>query len=586
MTPPRRAEFELALPLVAVALVVVLVVPLPTYVLDGLLASSLALGLAIVTAALRAPEGKALTVFPSALLLTTVFRLATDVAAARLILARGDAGEVIRAFGRLVMAGDAVTGAVLFVILTAVQYIVVTRGAERVAEVAARFTLDALPGRQLAIDADLRAGVITRDEARRRRDALDRESQFHGAMDGAARFIRGDALAAIVIVAAELVGGASLGVARRGMGVGDALARYGLLAVGQGLVAQVPALMVAVAAGVLVTRVAGAGERRSLGGDLAAQLFAGPWTLGVAAVALLALALVPGMPAGAFAVVGAALALVAWWRRRRGGGAVEPAAKFVVECDALDARAVSEVRKRVMDDLGVAMPELGAAKGGGRCALVRDGVPWARGEVVDDASARRWLEKALRANAWRFVGVQETRDALDRLAQEAPALVQEAAPAVVSVVALAEVLRGLVREGVSVRNLRDILEAIVRGGDASVALLVERARVALRAEITWRYAPQGALRAWHVAAEIEEAVRDAVARGRGEETMPPDLEADVVTAVRAALGDEREGVILVRPDVRRYVRAMLASELPGVVVLAYTELEPTVEIEWRGWIRP
>jgi type III secretion protein V len=237
------------------------------------------------------------------LLLTTLFRLSLSVASTRLILLQANAGEVIRAFGTFVVRGNYIVGAVVFLVLTLIQFIVIAKGSERVAEVGARFALDAMPGKQMAIDAELRSGTIDGSEARRRRRQLSRESQFYGAMDGAMKFVKGDVVASLVILVVNILGGLGIGVGIKGMSIVDALKRYGLLTIGDGLVTQIPALVLSTAAGVLVTRVASEEADTPLGEELARQLLGVPKALQVAAVFVLLLAAVPGLPAAPFLVI-------------------------------------------------------------------------------------------------------------------------------------------------------------------------------------------------------------------------------------------------------------------------------------------
>ncbi|MGZ6140355.1 MAG: FHIPEP family type III secretion protein, partial [Myxococcaceae bacterium] len=306
---------ELVLPCLVAAILGALVVPLPTWLLDLGLALNLVAAAALLVAALRAGGPLELSAFPTLLLVTTLFRLALNVSSTRLALADGHAGAIIQAFGEFVVRGDYVVGGVVFAVVTLVQFLVVAKGAERVSEVAARFTLDAMPGKQMAIDADLRAGLIDQTAARERRRALERESQMFGAMDGAMKFVKGDVLAGLVIVLVNLVGGVLVGVLQRGLEGQEALARYALIAIGDGLVSQVPSLCIAVAAGLVVTRVTPGEEGQGLGEDIGLQLLGSrgaPWLLaGVAG----ALALVPGMPRGTFVSLGLALLCLGhWWR--------------------------------------------------------------------------------------------------------------------------------------------------------------------------------------------------------------------------------------------------------------------------------
>ena len=244
------------LALLVISIVAMMIVPLPTWLLDILIATNLSAAVAILLVVLYVPDALAIATFPTLLLLTTLYRLALNVSSARLILLQANAGEIIHAFGSFVVRGNYVVGAVVFLILTVIQFVVIAKGGERVAEVGARFVLDAMPGKQMAIDAELRAGTIDGMEARKRRRSLSRESQFYGSMDGAMKFVKGDVIASLVITAINILGGLAIGVAQRGMPVAGALKRYGLLTIGDGLVSQIPALVLSTAAGVLVTRTA------------------------------------------------------------------------------------------------------------------------------------------------------------------------------------------------------------------------------------------------------------------------------------------------------------------------------------------
>ena len=284
---------DVMLALGVVMIVMMMIIPLPPFLLDLLLALNMTLSLSIVMISIYNVEPLQFSVFPSLLLVTTLFRLALNVSATRLILLQGYAGEVILAFGSFVVGGNAVVGFIVFIILILIQFIVITKGAERVAEVAARFTLDAMPGKQMAIDADLNAGLINDNEARTRRRNIQREADFYGAMDGASKFVKGDAIAAIVIIVVNILGGFIIGMVQRDMSILQALQTYTLLTVGEGLVNQIPALLVSTATGLVVTRAA---SENNLGHDIAAQLLAYPRVFFLVAAVLAVLSAVPGLP--------------------------------------------------------------------------------------------------------------------------------------------------------------------------------------------------------------------------------------------------------------------------------------------------
>lgn len=650
--------------LAVLGVVLLLVAPLPPALLDALLAVNLAGAAAILVTTLFARSPLGFASFPTLLLLTTLFRLALNVSSTRLVLSRGEAGRIIEAFGKVVVQGNAVVGAVIFAILTLVQLLVVAKGAERVAEVAARFTLDALPGKQMAIDAELRAGAIDEAGARGRRRALERESQLYGAMDGALKFVKGDAIAGIAIVLVNVVGGLAAG-ALRGMDLASAARRYALLAIGDGLVSQIPALLVAVSAGVAVTRVAAEDEERSLRAEIGRQLLAEPGALAAVAALCGGLALAPGLPALPFLALAAAAGLAAFRvaasRRSQVGeppaaaaGAgtalaapVGPSSPVVLElsgdllalareADGRFAReGLSAVREQLWSELGVRVPAIDVRPGAlapGAWSLLVDEVPAGAGvapasEAValvppdelalvgieaaperdpltgravslvharDAARAAKLgavrgpLDRVLAEVLWalarsahQLVGVQEAQTLLDGLEPTAPALVREVARQLPPAT-LAEVLRRLVEEGVSVRPLRTILEALLEvGADRRPATLAEAARRALRRHIGHRCAGAGPLAALLLDPRAEEAVRGALA---GEVLA---LDPAVAAALLDALAEQVRGldaapVVLVSPDVRRALRGLLAPRFPRVSVLAYEELPPELPVRPLG----
>src|SRR5687768_4290853 len=283
--------------------VLLLIFPVPPVVLDLLLTISIALSLLILLVILYVEEPADFTGFPTLLLFITLFRLALNVASTRLILLDGYAGHLIEAFGNFVVRGNYIVGLVVFFILVLINFIVITKGAGRIAEVAARFTLDAMPGKQMAIDAELSAGVITEGEARTRRKKVEQEADFYGAMDGASKFVRGDAIAAILITLINILGGFGIGVMQRGLSVTESLQRFTLLSIGDGLVSQVPALITSVAAGMLVTRAA---SKAKLSDEIQKQLFFYPRALAILAAMLIVMSFVPGLPMFPFLSLGVA----------------------------------------------------------------------------------------------------------------------------------------------------------------------------------------------------------------------------------------------------------------------------------------
>lgn len=292
-----------------ITIVIMMIIPLPTMLLDLLLCMNITLALVIVMVSIYNVEALDFSVFPSLLLVTTLFRLALNVSSTRLILLEGYAGEVITAFGNFVVGGNAVVGFIVFIILIIIQFIVITKGSERVAEVSARFTLDAMPGKQMAIDADLNQGAITDQEAKKRREKIQHEADFYGAMDGASKFVKGDAMAAIIIIVINIVGGFVVGMVQRNLSVTQALQQYTLLTVGEGLVNQIPALLISTATGIIVTRAA---SESDLGHDLVSQIFRNSRIFMIASGVLLLLAAVPGLPGLPFICLSGMSGLIAY----------------------------------------------------------------------------------------------------------------------------------------------------------------------------------------------------------------------------------------------------------------------------------
>jgi type III secretion protein V len=622
-----------------------MIVPLPTWLLDVLLATNLSLSVAILLVVLYVPDALAIATFPTVLLLTTLFRLALNVSSSRLILLQANAGDVIKAFGGFVVRGNYVVGAVVFLILTVIQFIVIAKGSERVAEVAARFVLDAMPGKQMAIDAEVRSGTIDGNEARRRRRQLSRESQFYGSMDGAIKFVKGDVIASLVITVVNILGGLAIGVGQKGMPAVDALKRYGLLTIGDGLVSQIPALVLSTAAGVLVTRVASEEPDTPLGEELAGQLFGMPKALKVAAVFVVLLAIVPGLPALPFLVIAAALFFVARARGRqmakddqrdateprpvatgaRRSGAETSFVPMVVpwsvevsedlavllesgtnedgtERDSLRG-AVLDLRDRLFGDLGIPLPppRVRAVKGlPARSAVVSLFEVPARvvpvPEGLNDAQAvvavTEVAAELLRARGADFLGLAETQRLLDALEQFAPATVRNVVPKPVTLTLLTDVLRRLVEERVSIRDLRAILEALatVATTEKDPLNLTELVRAQLRRALTFRLT-RGANHLGVVLIDpiIEDTVRRAVTRTPAGAflTLAPAAARDVVASLRRAVTEASTAqgapsatgtVFLTQPDIRRFVRKLVESDLPDATVVSFAELLPEVAL--------
>ena len=324
----RNSDVVLAVSVMGI--IAMMVIPLPPPLIDLLVATNIAVAVTVLLIAMYTRDVLAFSVFPSLLLLVTLFRLGINVSSTRMILLQADAGKIIESFGNFVVGGSVVVGIVVFLILLVIQFVVITNGAGRVAEVAARFTLDAMPGKQMSIDADLNAGIITESEARERRERITQEADFYGAMDGASKFVKGDAIAGLVIVAINLVGGIAIGTMQNGLSPGDAVSTYSLLTVGDGLVSQIPALLISTATGLVVTRAA---SDEHLGADIGHQLFSSPRALFIVAAVLGAFGAVPGLPRFPFFVVAATMAVAGYLVRER----------LRTEAEQVEAAAEAEV---------------------------------------------------------------------------------------------------------------------------------------------------------------------------------------------------------------------------------------------------
>lgn len=291
---------DIVLAVIIVAIIFMMILPLPTWLIDMLIGLNMTASAVLLMVAMYLPSPLAFSSFPSVLLITTLFRLAISIATTRLILLQADAGHIIFTFGNFVVGGNLVVGLVVFLILTIVQFVVITKGSERVAEVAARFSLDAMPGKQMSIDGDMRAGSINMEEAKVRRSLVEKESQLYGAMDGAMKFVKGDAIAGLIIVAVNLLGGLIIGTMQRGMTASDAMRIYSVLTIGDGLIAQIPALFISICAGIIVTRVQTGDGPSNVGTDIGNQVLSQPRALLIAAVVALGMAVIPGMPTAIF----------------------------------------------------------------------------------------------------------------------------------------------------------------------------------------------------------------------------------------------------------------------------------------------
>ena len=653
-----------------------MVLPLPAALLDVLLAFSLALAIGVFLTALFIEEALEFSAFPAIVLVATLLRLSLNVATTRRILLHGTegpgaAGHVVEAFGRFVVEGNILVGLVVFLILAVINFVVITKGAGRVAEVAARFTLDAMPGKQMAIDADLSSGALDADSARKRRKDLEREADFFGAMDGASKFVHGDAIAGLLIAAINLVGGLVMGLIA-GMEIAQAGETFSVLSVGDALSSQIPALLISAAAGIVVTRGA---TREPIGRAFSEQLLGRRRSVLMTAGILTLLALMPGMPAAPCLLIAGALVLAARnisktptagttattpssTSDRKRSPAEEVDAALSVEMLTLEVGyelvgiveasrggtlldRVASLRQQIARDLGLVIPpvhvcdNLSLAPGGyrvlvqgneigqGQCRAGRllavdpsGASPPLDGErttdptfgmpawwivqrdkelaealgytVVDHATIlATHLGEMLRANAHRLLGRQEVQHLLDVLARSTPRLVDDVIPGLLSLGDLLRVLRNLTREGISIRDMRTILEALAElaGQTKDPEQLTELVRERLAPHITSRFKnTDGTVAAMTLDSRLEEVLRRSlreIASGTGGALDPALLRA-VVQAAERGLGSfhaqQATPLLVTPPDLRRYVRAIFEWKLPQLTVVSFREIEPTATL--------
>ena len=617
---------DVVLALLVVAIIALMILPLPTLMVDALVAVNITIGVLLVLMGIYVSSALQFSSFPSVLLISTLFRLALSVATTRMILLNGDAGHIIDTFGKLVAGGNLVVGLVVFLIITVVQFLVIAKGAERVAEVGARFTLDAMPGKQLSIDSDLRSGLIDKHEARAKRRELELESKLHGSMDGAMKFVKGDSIAGIVIILVNLLGGLAIGIFQLGMPAGAAMQKYSILTIGDGLVAQIPALLGAMSAGLIVTRSTDNASDRHLGDSIQKQFAAIPRVLLVAGAVALAMAFVPGFPSAVFVVIGVVLLITgsllvptlratmsrvapASFERaleRRGGGReiaptdASPAGQSVpllmhlpralagsARDDALRT-AITDVVEAFQERSGVPLPAVrfrwrAEADDGWR--LEAFDVPIAEGHwSVEEGNAPLLaaVDEALARNATQFLGIQETGQLLAATNDDYPDIVKEAVR-LVPIQNLAAIFRNLAEERVPIRNRRAILEALVQGAphEKDPAALTDFARLALARHTCYRLAPSGTLRVVALAAPLEEQLTGAIRASGGVQqlSLDPATLARVRERLAASLTAHAPDAVVASGPLRRHVRDLVAASHPGVPVLSYNELLPDLALD-------
>ncbi|TSK04528.1 MAG: flagellar biosynthesis protein FlhA [Geobacter sp.] len=672
--PKSNSDIYMAVALIGV--LALMVIPLPAFMLDIFLATNITVALVILLVCLYTVQPLDFSVFPSILLVTTLFRLALNIASTRLILLHGSegveaAGGVIKAFGQFVVGGNYVVGAVIFLILVIINFVVITKGAGRVAEVAARFTLDAMPGKQMAIDADLSNGILTDKEAKARRKKIAREADFYGSMDGASKFVRGDAVAGIMIVLVNICGGFVIGVWQKGMPLDMALQNYTLLTIGEGLVAQIPALIISTAAGVIVTRSA---DENNFGHEIAGQLLNYPKAFQVSSGVLFLFAMIPGLPHFAFFLLSGVAYLVSKMAVEKKAevedvvetqtsaeesdqiSSIRPLDMLELEVGyglvpMVDASQQGElldrirsIRKQVADRMGFIVPPIhihdnlqlkpyeynilinGAKVGGGELSgqyLAMDsggamggldgikttepvfGLPavWIKGKerekaqvsgytVVDNTTIlATHISETIKKHAHELVGRQELQQLLDSIAATLPKVVEELVPSLLSLGTVLRVVKNLLKENVSIRDLRSILETLADYGGMTKdpEMLTEFVRQSLGRYIVEQYKrDDDTLCVITLDHDIEEAIVDSVQLSEQGSylAIDPHLAQRILAAIRRnaeqfdAIG--ALPVLMASPTIRRHVKKLTERFMPNLAVISHNEIPPNIKIQSLG----
>lgn len=679
----KNSDVFLAVGLVAI--LAVMVIPLPALVIDLLLSFAIAFSMVLLLTSVYAQKALDFSVFPSLLLIATLFRLSLSIATTRKILLAGAeqgtdaAGAVIQAFGEFVVGGNYAVGIVVFLILVIINFIVITKGAGRVAEVAARFTLDAMPGKQMAIDADLNAGIINEEESRKRRSEISREADFYGAMDGASKFVRGDAIAGILIVFVNIIGGIMIGTLQKGMSIGDAAEVFTLLTIGDGLVSQIPALIISTAAGIIVTRNSSGANYSQ---EFSKQLFNNAKALYASGAVMIFMGLIPGLPFLPFAALGGGL----MWLARRVQTRDEKQKKDIeikaaqekakpgseklenlLGVDVLELEVgyglvsivdaeqngdllerVSNIRKQFATDLGIIVPPLrirdnlemkpgdyqillkgvqigqGSLMVGHLLAMDPGGtqgkIPgiatkepafnldalWILPRYKDDANIAGYtvvdlstviathLTELVRSHSHELLGRQELQGLLDTLKQTAPKVVEDVVPGVLPVSTVLKVLKNLLREQVSIRDLRTILEGLAEIGPAikDPQLLTEHVRAGLGRQITKKLvSPTGELSLLTLDRSLEEGVAAGILQtDQGPQlSLDPEFVRQLVREIQdmaAQTADQAmHPILLVSPVIRFHLKALLDRFMPSMTVLSHNELSSQISIRSLGTVR-
>jgi len=676
--PFFRKNSDIFMAVALIGILALMIIPLPSFLLDIFLAGNMTIALAILLIGLYTEQPLDFSVFPSLLLVTTLFRLSLNIASTRLILLHGHegpdaAGAVIKSFGQFVVGGNYVVGGVLFLILVIINFVVITKGAGRVAEVAARFTLDALPGKQMAIDSDLAAGMINDSEARARRTRISREADFYGSMDGASKFVRGDAIAGMLIMLVNLFGGFIIGVWQKGMPLETALTNYSLLTVGEGLMAQIPALVISTAAGIIVTRTA---DEKNFGHEITGQFLNYPKAFYVTSGFLFALGLIPGLPHVAFFILSALMFLggkMAKEKTKTGEGTQEMAAQqgesgleqigsikpldilelevgyglvplvdAVREGELLDR--IRSIRRQYAMKMGFVVPPVhihdnlqlkpyeynilikGAKIGGGELTgqiLAMDagiksgeveglkttepvfGLPavWIKPAdreqaqlygytVVDNSTIiATHISEIIKKHAHELLGRQELQQLLDNLAATCPKVVEELVPSLLNLGTVLHVVKNLLKENVSIRDFRTILETLADYAALTKdpEMLNEFVRQALGRNIVEQYKHEDdTLYLLSMDRNVEEVIAEGV-QNSGQESflaIEPAIAQKILAEIRNGMEKFNQmgtsPVLIASPSIRRHVKKLTERFMPNLAVISHNEIPPNIKIQSLG----
>ncbi len=572
---------------------IMLIVPIPSQLLDVLLACNIAVAFSVMFGCMFAKEVLDLSFFPTVLLFTTVFRISLNVSSTRLILTTGDPGNVVATFGSYVGGNDLIVGAIVFIILIIIQFMVINKGSERVAEVTARFTLDAMPGKQMAIDADLNTGAIDDAEAKRRRDKIQDESSFFGSMDGAVKYVKGDASAGLLITAVNIIGGIAMGVFRQGMEVGAALDKYAVLTIGDGLVSQIPSLLISLSTGILVTKGA---KEADFGSVLLSQFFGVPKVLYFVGSVMIALGIMTPLNTLIFIPLGLFFIVVG----RMIAGTIETS-QIETEID-MDETAAEEIHYMAMNpgyveeeitgiptfEPSFHLPAIWITEG------QRERAESLGYTVVDPPSIiATHLTEVIRQYIAELLTRQDVQNLINNIKETNPSLVEELVPKLLGIGEIQKVLQNLLREGISVRDLLTIFETLA---DYSVTtrdtdILTEYVRQSLKRAISGKYFPANeSTSVVTLDPQIEQEIMNSVKQT--EQGAYLALDPERTKGIIASVGNEiqklenlgKNPIIITSPIVRMYFKRLTEDYYKDLIVVSYNEIESNIELQSVGMV--